>query len=117
MDILATFNDWIRLLILMSGVFIGGFTVGLAKKKWKEVLGVVTLLCSIVVPVLAEINMCSVRNHSMYDSDWDIIKVWFSDFSFTPETIVLFLYIVPFVLWIVCLSQIIRIVLANRRSR
>jgi len=117
MDILATFNDWIRLLILMSGVFIGGFTVGLAKKKWQEVLGVVTLLCSIVVPVLAEINMCSVRNHSMYDSDWDIIKVWLSASHPLPETIVLFLYIVPFVLWIVCLSQIIRIVLANRRSR
>ncbi len=116
MDVFATYNDWIRFLILIAGMFIGGFTVGLAMKKWQEVLGVVTLLCSIAIPSLVEANIWSIRSHSMYGSDWEIIRELLN--SPNPQYKVMFsLYIILPVLWMICLSQIIRIVLASRKLR
>ena len=115
MDIFYTFNDWIRLLILVSGVFIGGFTVGLAKKKWQEVIGGITLLCSIIIPILIEARMWWVRSHSMYNSDWDIIRDCLDSTSLQPEHILFALYIVLAALWIICLTQIIRLILLRKK--
>ena len=73
MDVFATYNDWIRFLILIAGMFIGGFTVGLAKKKWQEVIGIITLLCSIVISIAVEVWIWGFRINTMNDNDWQII--------------------------------------------
>lgn len=117
MDVFFTFNDWIRLLILVAGVLIGGFMINLAKKKWQEVIGIITLLLSIIVPILVEARMWWTRSHSMYDSDWEIIQVWLSSSSPQSGALLLFLYVLPLVLWIICLSQIIRIIVVKIRSK
>ena len=108
MDVFFTFNDWIRLLILVLGVLIGGFMIGLAKKKWQEVIGVITLLFSITIPILVEVRMWWTRSHSLYNNDW------VNSSSPQPEALLLSLYLLLLVLWIICLSQIIRVAVVRK---
>ncbi len=114
MDVFFTFNDWIRLLILVLGVLIGGFMIGLAKKKWQEVIGVITLLFSITIPILVEVRMWWTRSHSLYNNDWEIIQVWLNSSSPQPEALLLSLYLLLLVSWIICLSQIIRVAVVRK---
>ncbi len=117
MDVFFIFNDWIRLLILVLGVLIGGFMVGLAKKKWQEIIGIITLLLSITIPILVEARMWWTRSHSMYNSDWEIVQVWLSSSSPQPEALLLSLYLLLLVLWLICLSQIIRTAIVRKGLR
>ena len=105
---------WVRLLTFFIGAAIGWTTITLAKKKWQEVIGVITLLFSITIPILVEVRMWWTRSHSLYNNDWEIIQVWLNSSSPQPEALLLSLYLLLLVLWIICLSQIIRVAVVRK---
>ncbi len=109
------YYGWVRLLTLFIGAAIGWTTITLAKKKWQEVIGIITLLCSIVISIAVEVWIWGFRINTMNDNDWQII--WSSLNFIDFDTLVALSYLLLPVLWMICLSQIIRIVLASRKLR
>ena len=109
------YYGWVRLLTPFIGAAIEWTTITLAKKKWQEVIGIITLLCSIVISIVVEVWIWGFRMNTMNDNDWQIIwsNLNFIDF----DTLVALSYLLLPVLWMICLSQIIRIVLASRKLR
>lgn len=109
------YYGWVRLLTPFIGAAIEWTTITLAKKKWQEVIGIITLLCSIVISIAVEVWIWGFRMNTMNDNDWQIIwsNLNFIDF----DTLVALSYLLLPVLWMICLSQIIRIVLASRKLR
>jgi len=110
-----SYNDWFRLLVLLVGVALGWYMVYKAEKRWQEGLGVITMLCSILIPVLIEVRMWWIRTHTMYGGDWEIIQDLIS--YHTSEAVLMFgAYVILGLICIVCISQIITILISRKEK-
>ena len=110
-----SYNDWLRLLVLLVGMMLGWYMVYKAKKQWQEVLGIATILCSFLIPVLIEARFWWIRTHTMYDGDWKIIQDLIGYHA--SEAILLFgAYVVLGLLWIACISQIITRLISRKKK-
>lgn len=96
-------NIWLRFLVAIIGIIIGWVTVYRSHDKRRDAIGIITILCSVIIPIIISAQFWWTRMHSLYNSDWELLSVWLNLTNVRPETFMLLLYLPLFSLWVACI--------------